>query len=119
VQDATHPDLNYVGGSTWAVPSLRKTWDVANPDVDYHGHGTHVAGIIGARNNGRGVVGAAAGIPLYSLKILDADGAGELQQQQQLLHQQQVQHNASLTETNAQAFWPALDTALQAASMRN
>ncbi|WIA10053.1 hypothetical protein OEZ85_010263 [Tetradesmus obliquus] len=76
--DATHPDLNYVGGTTWSAASKKKTYDVTNPDVDYYGHGTHVAGIIGARNNGLGVVGVAAGIPLYSLKILDADGAGAL-----------------------------------------
>ena len=45
--------------------------DGGNPEnvTDYIGHGTHVAGIIGASQNGKGVVGVA---PLCSLLILKA-----------------------------------------------
>lgn len=42
------------------------------------GHGTHVAGIVGAKNNGAGVVGVAPGLPLFSLKVLDGEGVGSL-----------------------------------------
>jgi subtilisin family serine protease len=44
---------------------------------DDHGHGTMVAGIIGARsNNGLGVAGTAWGVTLLPVKVLDATGAG-------------------------------------------
>ncbi|MFO1500370.1 MAG: S8 family peptidase [Verrucomicrobiota bacterium] len=47
-----------------------------NPSDD-HGHGTHVAGIIGAvGDNGRGVVGVAWRVKLMALKFLDAAGNG-------------------------------------------
>ncbi|WIA19223.1 hypothetical protein OEZ85_003863 [Tetradesmus obliquus] len=76
--DGTHPDLNLVGGSSWVTPSSRVAGDVVDADVDRYGHGTHVAGIIGARNNGAGVVGVAPGVALYSLKVLDGEGVGAL-----------------------------------------
>jgi subtilisin family serine protease len=42
------------------------------------GHGTHVAGIVGARNGGAGgIVGIAPGVGIFSIKILDAQGVGE------------------------------------------
>ena len=43
---------------------------------DGWGHGTHVAGIIAAAQNGRGVVGVAPRARLMILKVLDAKGAG-------------------------------------------
>lgn len=43
---------------------------------DAYGHGTHVAGIIGARDNGQGVVGVAAGAYMVNVKVLDNDGEG-------------------------------------------
>jgi subtilisin family serine protease len=43
---------------------------------DGHGHGTHVAGIIGAAANGRGVVGVAPQVKLMAVKVLDNAGAG-------------------------------------------
>jgi subtilisin len=45
---------------------------------DDNGHGTHIAGVIGAKNNDIGVMGVAAGATLVSLKALDKDGNGEL-----------------------------------------
>ena len=45
--------------------------------IDKHGHGTHVAGIIGADGQQNNVVrGVAPGAHLVSLKVLDADGRG-------------------------------------------
>ncbi len=44
---------------------------------DDHGHGTHVAGIIGANtNNGIGVAGASWGVKLMPVKVLSAEGWG-------------------------------------------
>ncbi|OGG46539.1 MAG: hypothetical protein A3F84_21625 [Candidatus Handelsmanbacteria bacterium RIFCSPLOWO2_12_FULL_64_10] len=68
--DYTHPDLNgnYAGG-----------YDFVNGDPDPrddHGHGTHVAGIVAAEDNGSGVVGVAPAARVYALKVLAADGSG-------------------------------------------
>jgi len=44
---------------------------------DDHGHGTMVAGILGAKsNNGQGVVGTAWGATILPVKVLDSTGAG-------------------------------------------
>jgi serine protease len=44
--------------------------------LDDNGHGSHVAGIIAAANDGAGVVGIASGVDVYSLKVLNACGSG-------------------------------------------
>jgi subtilisin family serine protease len=75
--DSGHPDLNYVGGLSW----VRATADRPDDDranVDALGHGTHLAGTVGAKNSGTGVVGVSPGVPLFSLKVLDGDGNGAL-----------------------------------------
>jgi len=43
---------------------------------DDEGHGTHVAGIVAAANNGIDVVGVAPGATLYAVKVLDRRGQG-------------------------------------------
>ena len=43
---------------------------------DGYGHGTHVAGIIAAAANGRGVVGVAPKAKIMTVKVLDANGSG-------------------------------------------
>ena len=43
---------------------------------DDNGHGTHVAGTAGARNNGIDVVGVAPAATLYCVKVLDQTGSG-------------------------------------------
>jgi subtilisin family serine protease len=45
---------------------------------DDNGHGTHVSGIIAARQDGEGVVGVAPKARLYAVKVLGADGSGNL-----------------------------------------
>jgi subtilisin len=45
---------------------------------DDNGHGTHVAGIIGAARNGFGVAGVAPDAELFAVKVLDAQGTGRL-----------------------------------------
>lgn len=55
-------------------------WDFANNDadpLDDQGHGTHVAGTIGAvGNNGTGVVGVSWNVSIIGLKFLGANGSG-------------------------------------------
>ena len=48
-----------------------------SPD-DNNGHGTHVAGIIGARNNNIGMLGIASEATIIALKVLDNEGEGTL-----------------------------------------
>jgi len=68
--DVTHPDLkdNVLGGVN-CVPNQTGYGDP-------HGHGTHVAGTIAARRNGRGVVGVAPEAKLWSVRVLDRNGNG-------------------------------------------
>ncbi|WP_158578750.1 S8 family serine peptidase [Spongiactinospora rosea] len=71
--DAQHPDLNVVA-STDCTSGVC----VDNAGTDGNGHGTHVAGIAGAIDNDSGVVGAAPGARLHSVRVLDDEGAGSL-----------------------------------------
>ncbi len=66
---ARHPDLNIFAGQSRSFID-GEGWE------DVRGHGTHVAGIIGAKRNRRGVVGVSEGIRMVAVKILDADGNG-------------------------------------------
>ncbi|XVV06095.1 S8 family serine peptidase [Actinosynnema sp. CA-248983] len=72
--DAGHPDLTVVARAN-CVNSSRCT---DNAGTDDHGHGTHVAGTIGAKDDGVGVVGIAPGARIWSAKVLDAGGSGQL-----------------------------------------
>lgn len=45
-------------------------------NIDRNGHGTHIAGIIGALDNDIGVKGIAPDAELYALKVFGADGKG-------------------------------------------
>jgi subtilisin len=58
-----HPDLNVVGG-------YNCTSDDTADWVDRNGHGTHVAGIIGAKDNDIGGVGVAPGVRLWAVKVI-------------------------------------------------
>ncbi len=69
--DLDHPDLN-VDRDRSVSFLVGKTAD------DESGHGTHVAGIIGALNNGIGVTGVASGATLVSLRVLNQEGDGKV-----------------------------------------
>jgi subtilisin len=43
---------------------------------DLNGHGTHIAGIIGAKHNADGVVGVAPGAPIYPVQVLNRSANG-------------------------------------------
>ena len=68
---SAHPDLNIAGGRNCTSGNARDY-------KDYTGHGTHVAGIIGAKDDASGVVGMAPGVPLYGVRILNKNGNGTL-----------------------------------------
>ena len=61
--DLSHPDLNVYKELSF-VPGTTS----GNDD---NGHGTMVAGIIGAKDNNFGVVGIAPGVRLWAIKVLD------------------------------------------------
>jgi minor extracellular protease Epr len=67
---ANHEDLAVAGGA--AFTSYTSSY------LDDNGHGTHVAGIIGAKNNGYGTAGVANEASLYAVKVLGNDGSGYL-----------------------------------------
>ena len=94
--DYTHPDLS---SQIWTNPGEDCTgcrtngvdddgngyvddwrgWDFANDDndpMDDNGHGTHVAGTIGARQDSQGVVGVSWRVRIMPLKFIGADGEG-------------------------------------------
>ncbi|MEX2315067.1 MAG: S8 family serine peptidase [Thermomicrobiales bacterium] len=64
---SAHADLNVVGGKDCTGTGV---WS------DPHGHGTHVAGTIGALDNNIGVVGVAPGARVWSVRVLNAQGNG-------------------------------------------
>ena len=68
--DLTHPDLNVdaAGGASFLTNDSSLN--------DTNGHGTHVAGIIGAKDNKVGVVGVASGVRVVPLRVLDGTGSG-------------------------------------------
>lgn len=70
--DFDHPDLTVDTEKSKSFVS-----GISSAD-DENGHGTHVAGIIGAKNNTIGVLGVASGATLVSLRVLDKDGSGLL-----------------------------------------
>lgn len=72
--DASHPDLNVVSGDDGDMV-CKGGGDCANGG-DPQGHGTHVAGTIGAAADGSGVVGVAPGVPIHDVRVLGADGSG-------------------------------------------
>ncbi|MCK5505091.1 MAG: S8 family serine peptidase [Thermodesulfovibrionia bacterium] len=72
--DYNHPDLdgNFKGGYDFVFN------DDDPFDDNSNSHGTHVAGIIAAEENGIGVIGVAPEADLYAVKVLDGAGFGYL-----------------------------------------
>ncbi|GAA1202707.1 S8 family peptidase [Prauserella alba] len=74
--DATHPDLAGAvdpaasAGCVRGVPDRhRSAWSARRS-----AHGTHVAGLVGAADDGRGITGTAPGARLASLRVVDDEG---------------------------------------------
>ena len=91
--DYTHPDLQ---GQMWVNDAEKNGspgadddgngfiddiygYDFANNDgdpMDDHEHGTHCAGIIGARHNDIGIAGVMGDVGIMAIKFLTSDGMG-------------------------------------------
>jgi subtilisin family serine protease len=70
--DFDHPDLT-------VDQAMSRSFVSGTPSADdENGHGTHVAGIIGGKNNAFGVLGVASGATLISLRVMNKDGQGVL-----------------------------------------
>ena len=68
--DYDHPDLN-------VDTTLAKTFVFHTTTAeDDHGHGTHCAGILAAKNNSIGVIGVAANAYVVPVKVLDHTASG-------------------------------------------
>jgi subtilisin family serine protease len=70
--DLDHPDLNT--SRACHVNFVERGVDQSGEDMN--GHGTHVAGIVAAKNNAVGTLGVAANASVCSVRVLDASGSG-------------------------------------------
>jgi len=71
----SHPDLKPKISTTFSknfTTSNRSNWN------DQNGHGTHVAGIIGALDNTIGIVGNAPNVNLVAIRVLGRNGFGSM-----------------------------------------
>ncbi|MFI7618535.1 S8 family serine peptidase [Nonomuraea terrae] len=71
--DHTHPDLDVVARANCQNGVCRN-----DSGTDDNGHGTHVAGTVGALDNAIGPVGVAPGARIHGVKVLNAAGSGSL-----------------------------------------
>lgn len=108
-----HPDLtlNVRGGINTINPM--KSWN------DDNGHGSHVAGIVGAVNNTVGVVGTAPAVDLYAVKVLGANGSGYVSDiieglDWSMQNGMQVVNMSLGTTADIQSFHDAISTAKNA-----
>lgn len=69
--DSDHPDLNVYSLACANFVSRGKS-----TCEDGNGHGTHVAGTIGAKDNAIGVVGVAPNATIVAVRVLDNNGSG-------------------------------------------
>lgn len=67
---ASHSDLTISGGVSMV--------DYTSSYKDDNGHGTHVAGVIGSKDDGNGTRGVSPDANLYAVKVLDKGGHGKL-----------------------------------------
>lgn len=78
--DYTHPDLQervLLGKDFSFRPGRIFNRKDKDGPMDDQGHGTHVAGVIGATaNNGIGIAGVAPDVKLMAVKVLSAKGGG-------------------------------------------
>lgn len=74
-----HPDL-----AGQVLSGFDAIADTTGGDTDENGHGTHVAGTIAAiAGNGEGIAGIAPNARILPIRVLDADGSGDVSDEAQ------------------------------------
>jgi subtilisin len=86
-----HADLNVYRGKDCSISQSSDAFH------DYFGHGTHVAGSIGALDNGYGVVGVAPGARIWAVKVF-SDGSSITYDSEVICGLDYVRANASSIE---------------------
>ncbi len=115
--DASHPDL-----AGRVLGELNGAWDYVDRDSDPqddNGHGTHVAGIVAAvKGNTEGIAGVAPDSKILPLRVLDAQGYGDLGDLIAAFQDAGDDHvgvvNASLSTEPADAAEPGIDAVASA-----
>lgn len=76
--DRLHPDLvGKISNTEWVRCNSSSCTQDDN-GTDGNGHGTHIAGIIGAStDNAKGIAGVGWNVKLMSVKVLEDDGSGD------------------------------------------
>lgn len=74
--DFAHLDLQPLGAACFSAFDSTPCQSNNGVAQDDNGHGTHVGGIIAARDNTIDVVGVAPNAMLYGVKVLNASGSG-------------------------------------------
>ncbi len=111
-----HPDLS-PNMSNIGFNFISNTSGVVAADDDHY-HGTHVAGTIAAKDNSYGVIGVAPHVRIVPLKVLDANGSGDLSSVisaiQFVILQNQQGHNIRVMNASLGGYG-GCDTPMQAA----
>jgi subtilisin family serine protease len=107
-----HPDLNVYRNVTFINGTT-----TGNDD---NGHGSHVAGIAAAKDNGIGIVGIVPGARIWAIKVCDAAGECKITNQIEGI-EYAIQHadeidvlNISIENPNSPALNSIIDAAVKA-----
>jgi subtilisin len=123
----SHPDINPTISIKCTPPSESLVLEpnyktcVKGEGIDVHGHGTHVAGTVGALDNNFGVVGVAPGVRITSVQVLN--NANKTTQSWFTAGIDWVTEEwENIEVANAsiwcQCSWPAVETAIEGAVSR-
>ncbi|MGM0413955.1 MAG: S8 family serine peptidase [Bacillota bacterium] len=72
--DLNHPDLRANLDTSYAYNFVDNNRNVS--DDNNQGHGTHVAGVIGAQRNNTGIAGVLENVDILPIKVLEENGGG-------------------------------------------
>ncbi len=117
----SHPEF---AGRLWTGPKGIHGWNFLNNTAnlqDSNGHGTHVAGLLGASaNNGAGIAGVNWSAQLMILKALDNSGEGTIPSVVAAIHYA-VDHGAKVINASwdIDQYDPALADAINYAAQHN